>query len=97
MHNKNEQIALLKKGKMKIQIRYNTNYKGDDGYPWRLLKDDEAILLIDSANFYCPTFTSEDVVEHEGKKVKKWHLTCYAKELKVTIELKTQHLIAHIK
>lgn len=92
-----ERIALHEKGKMRVQIRLNRTLTEENGYSYRLIKDGQDILLIDSAIFHCPCYTLEEEVVISGKKYKNSFITCDAKELKVTIEPKTENLIAHIK
>lgn len=92
-----KEIALhMKEHNMKVQLRYNTHFDGKDGYRWRLLVNGKAILLIDFAVFNCPSFTSEDEVEVDGKIVKKCHISCVANELLVTVDPNTEFLHAVI-
>jgi hypothetical protein len=77
------------KEKLIIKIRFNTNYKPDDGSKeWRVLVNGFENFC-NHVTINCPSKTSKDFIEGVGDK---WHITCeatsieYIKDEKLTTD-----------
>jgi len=66
---------------MDVKIRFNTDYSADKSpHKWRIIIDDVQ-HLVDEIEMNCKSFTSEDLVNVQGKDVVKWHISCKAKNV----------------
>jgi len=66
---------------MDVKIRFNTDYSADKSpHKWRIIID-EVQHLVDEIEMNCKSFTSEDLVNVQGKDVIKWHISCKAKNV----------------
>lgn len=63
------------KEKLLVKIRFNTNYKPDDGSKeWRVLVNGFENFC-NHVTINCPSKTTKDFIEGVGDK---WHITCEA-------------------
>ena len=66
------------KEKLLVKIRFNTNYKPDDGSKeWRVLVNGFENFC-NHVIINCPSKTSKDFIEGVGDK---WHITCEANSI----------------
>ena len=71
---------------MQVKIRFNTNYPKRSDKKWRVIVEGFEHLT-DDVQVLCESYTSEDtVIDDNGKKVQKFHISCNPVDIEITPE-----------